>query len=32
MKVVGWKSDKVALGYIDTTDSKVKHLINGLPK
>jgi hypothetical protein len=32
MRVIGWKSSKVALGYAGTTDNKRKDLINALPE
>lgn len=32
MKAVGWKSSKVALGYVKTDSKKVKDMINGLPE
>ena len=32
MRVIGWKSSKVALGYAGTTDNKRKDLIDNLPE
>ena len=32
MKAVGWKSSKVALGYVKTDSKKVKQMIDNLPE
>ena len=31
MKSIGWRSTKVALGYINTDDNEIENLVTGLP-